>query len=50
MALFENNRYYTIKEAVKYSTGEYGLIAVYINKQGKETYFINGKPILKFKD
>jgi len=49
MALFENSRYNTIKEAIKYSTGEYGLIAVYVNpKTNEEVYFINGKPFLSF--
>jgi len=48
MAIFENTRFYTIKEAVKYSTGSYGVIAVYIDKKGKEYFFINGKPSLSW--
>ena len=50
MAFLENNTYSTIKEAIKYSTGEWGLIAVYVNPKTKlPTYFINGKPALTFK-
>jgi hypothetical protein len=34
--------YYTIKEAIKYSTGEFGCISVYENADGKLYYFVNG--------
>jgi hypothetical protein len=44
MAFLENSTYSTIKEAIKYSTGDYGLIAVYQAPDGKLTYFINGVP------
>ena len=36
------NRYTTIKEAIIYSTEPYGLIAIYVNKEGKKFYFVNG--------
>ena len=39
-----HNRYSTIKEAIKYSTEPYGLIAIYVDADGEEYYFINGKP------
>ena len=32
----------TIKDAIKYSTGEYGLISSYEDANGKIYYFING--------
>lgn len=32
----------TIKEAIKYSTGEFGCIATYEDANGKIYYFING--------
>ena len=38
--------YYTIKEAIKYSSGEFGLIATYEDANGKLYYFINGKPTM----
>jgi hypothetical protein len=44
MAFLENNTYNTIKEAVFYSTGNNGLIAVYQSPDGKLVYFINGRP------
>lgn len=31
-----------IKDAIKYSTGEYGCIATYEDAKGKLWYFING--------
>lgn len=34
--------YFSIKEAIKYSTGEYGLISTYEGPDGKLYYFING--------
>ena len=37
-----NNEYTTIKEAIIYSTEPYGLIAIYVNKEGKKFYFVNG--------
>ena len=39
--------YKTIKEAIKMSTGDYGLISTYANKDGALFYFVNGKPIMK---
>ena len=32
----------TIKEAIKYSTGEHGLISSWTDSNGKIYYFING--------
>jgi len=32
----------TIKDAIKYSTGEYGLISSWTDSNGKIYYFING--------
>jgi hypothetical protein len=40
--------YYTIKEAIKYSSGEFGLIATYEDANGILYYFINGKAVMKF--
>jgi len=40
----ENSTYSTIKEAVFYSTGSNGVIAVYQAPDGKLTYFVNGIP------
>jgi hypothetical protein len=34
--------YKTIKDAIKYSSGEYGLISCYEDANGKLYYFING--------
>jgi hypothetical protein len=48
MAFLENSTYNTIKEAIFYSTGNNGLIAVYKDAKGSLTYFINGKPTMKF--
>ena len=42
MAHIGGTTYKTIKEAIKYSTGEFGCIAVYENPNGKLYYFING--------
>ena len=41
--------YHTIKEAVINSTGDYGLISIYRDANGEETYFVNGKPSVYFK-
>jgi hypothetical protein len=50
MAFLENNTYTTIKEAIKYSSGEYGCIAVYLKDANSlPVYFINGRPFLSFK-
>lgn len=46
MAFLESSTYSTIKEAVFYSTGNNGLIAVYQAPDGKLTYFINGVPTM----
>ena len=48
MAFLENSTYSTIKEAIFYSTGANGLIAIFKDKNNRETYFINGKPYLSF--
>jgi hypothetical protein len=44
MAFLENSTYSTIKEAIFYSTGNNGIIAVYEAPDGKLVYFLNGKP------
>jgi hypothetical protein len=44
MAFLENSTYDTIKEAIFYSTGDNGVIAVYKDKNNRLTYFINGIP------
>lgn len=49
MAWLENSTYTTIRQAIINSTGNNGLIACYIDKEGKRTYFVNGRPVLKFK-
>lgn len=41
--------YHTIKEAIINSTGDYGLISIYRDAEGKDTYFVNGKPAMTFK-
>jgi len=38
--------YKTIKQAIKYSTGEFGCISVYENADGKLYYFVNGKVMM----
>ena len=38
--------YKTIKEAIKFSSGEFGLISCYEDANGKLFYFINGKPTM----
>ena len=49
MAFLENSTYSTIKEAIFYSTGDNGVLSVYVNpKTNKEVYFVNGKPFLSF--
>jgi len=50
MAWLENYTYSTIKEAIINSTDENGLIACYKDKNEKLTYFVNGKPVMNFKD
>ncbi len=42
MAHIGGTTYKTIKEAIKYSTGEFGCIATYEDANGKIYYFING--------
>jgi hypothetical protein len=49
MAWLEDSTYTTIKEAIINSTADNGLIACYIDKDGKRTYFVNGKPVMEFK-
>lgn len=46
MSFLENSTYSTIKEAIFYSSGNNGLIAIYKAPNGQLTYFINGKPAL----
>lgn len=41
--------YHTIKEAIINSTGGYGLISIYRDAVGEDTYFVNGKPAITFK-
>lgn len=49
MAHLGGEIYTTIKEAIKYSSGEFGLIATYQDADGKLFYFVNGKPIVSIK-
>ena len=42
MAHLGGQIYTTIKEAIKYSSGEYGLISTYQDANGKLYYFVNG--------
>ncbi len=46
MAALGGTVYKTIKEAIKYSSGEFGLIATYEDANGKLFYFLNGKPVV----
>jgi hypothetical protein len=46
MAHLGGQTYNTIKDAIKFSTGEFGLIATYEDAEGKLWYFINGKPTM----
>lgn len=46
MAHIGGTVYKTIKEAIKYSSGEFGLIATYEDANGKLFYFLNGKPVV----
>jgi hypothetical protein len=46
MAHLGGQIYDSIKDAVKYSSGEFGLIATYKDANGKLFYFINGKPVV----
>lgn len=50
MAWLEDSTYTTIKEAIINSTVENGLIACYNDKDGRRIYFVNGKPVMNFKD
>ena len=47
MAHLGGQVYDTIKDAVKYSSGDWGVIATYKNKEGEYFYFVNGRPIMK---
>lgn len=49
MAVIGGTIYKTIKEAVRYSSGEFGLIACYEDAEKKLYYFINGKPVVSIK-
>ncbi|MGO4819515.1 hypothetical protein [Flavobacterium sp. W22_SRS_FP1] len=49
MAHLGGQIYDSIKDAVKYSSGEFGLIATYKDANGKLFYFINGKPVISIK-
>ena len=46
MAHLGGQIYTSIKEAVKYSSGEFGLIATYQDADGKLFFFINGRPTI----
>ena len=46
MAHLGGQIYNSIKEAIKYSTGDYGLISTYQDAKGKLWYFLNGKPVV----
>lgn len=49
MAHLGGQIYTSIKEAIKFSSGEFGLIATYQDADGKLFYFVNGKPIVSIK-
>ena len=44
MAYLTGHIFTDIKEAIKYSTGDFGLISIFEDKNGKLHYFLNGKP------
>jgi hypothetical protein len=46
---FDLKTYKTIKEAIWQSTPDNGLLSVYVDKDGKETWFVLGKPSIIFK-
>ena len=46
MAHLGGQVYTSIKEAVKYSSGDFGCIATYQDANLKLWYFVNGKPIV----
>ena len=46
MAHLGGQVYDTIKDAVKYSSGDWGVIATYQDAAGKLFYFINGRPVM----
>jgi len=49
MAHLGGQIYDSIKDAIKYSSGDYGLIATYQDADLKLWYFVNGKPIISIK-
>ena len=46
MAHIGGQIYTTIKDAIKNSSGEFGVISTYQDADGKLWYFINGKPTM----
>jgi hypothetical protein len=46
MAHIGGQIYTTIKEAVKFSSGDFGLISCYQDVNGKLFYFVNGIPVV----
>ena len=49
MAHLGGQIYTSIKEAIRFSSGEFGLIATYQDADLKLWYFVNGKPIISIK-
>ena len=45
MAHLGGEVYTTVKEAIKYSSGDYGLIATFEDAEGNLYWFVNGKPV-----
>lgn len=41
---FPGQIYKTVKEAIIFSSGENGIIAIFEDENGKKTFFLNGKP------
>jgi len=46
MAHLGGQIYTSIKEAIKYSSGDWGVISTYQDADGKLWYFIDGKPTM----
>ena len=46
MAVLGGTTYKTIKQAIKYSTGEFSCISCYEDATGKLWYFVNGKVMI----
>jgi hypothetical protein len=41
---FPGQIYYTVREAIFYSTGDNGVLAIFEDENGKLWWFLNGKP------